>query len=75
MAQYEVKHQTDFIVVPRQDVVLTQSGTEHRVYIKVRSLAALDKIIEQCMNLKEIMSESSKDLYLRECMLEEMKDA
>lgn len=62
MGQYEVKHQTDFIVVPRADVVLTQSGTEHRVYIKVRSLAALDRIIEQCTNI-------------RECMLEEMKDA
>ena len=61
MAQYKVKHQTDFIVVPRQDVVLTQSGTEHRVYIKVRNLEALDKIIAQCMNLKEIMSESSED--------------
>ena len=61
MAQYKVKHQTDFIVVPRQDVVLTQSGTEHRVYIKVRNLEALDKIIAQCTSL-------------RECMLEEMKN-
>lgn len=61
MAQYKVKHQTDFIVVPRADVVLHQSGTDHRVYIKVRSMEALDKIIEQCMNLKKIMSEGDED--------------
>lgn len=56
MGQYEVRHQNDFVVVPRQDVVLTQSGTNHTVYIKVRNVEALDRIIEQCMNLKEIMS-------------------
>lgn len=56
MGQYEVKHQTDFIVVPREDVVLHQSGTDHRVYIKVRSMDALDKIIEQCKDIKWSMT-------------------
>ena len=60
MGQYEVKHQTDFIVVPRADVVLHQSGTDHRVYIKVRSMEALDKIIAQCDNLKRCMLEDEK---------------
>lgn len=57
MGQYNVNHQTDFIVVPRSDVVLHQSGTDHRVYIKVRSLAALDKIIEQCKDIRWAMLE------------------
>lgn len=59
MAQYKVRHQNDFIVVPRQDVVMHQSGTDHRVYIKVRSIEALNNIIEQCMNLKEIMAKEN----------------
>lgn len=61
MAQYEVKHQSDFIVVPRADVVLHQSGTDHRVYIKVRSMEALDKIIEQCNNIRLNMLEGSDE--------------
>lgn len=63
MAQYKVKHQSEFIVVPRADVVLQQSGTDHRVYIKVRSMEALDKIIEQCMNIKENMLKESDDSH------------
>ena len=61
MAQYKVNHQCDIIVVPRQDVILDCSGTDHRVYIKVRSMAALDKIIEQCYTIKREMIDASED--------------
>ena len=52
MGRYEVRNQYDFIIVPRQDVLLDCSGTDHRVYIKVRNMAALDNIIEQCEAIK-----------------------
>ena len=51
--RYGVIHQTEMIIIPRQDVVLDRSGTDHRVYIKVRNEEALDKIIAQCKNIKE----------------------
>ena len=53
--RYGVVHQTEMIIIPRQDVVLDRSGTDHRVYIKVRSEEALDKIIAQCKVIKSEM--------------------
>lgn len=51
--RYGVVHQTEMIIIPRQDIVLDRSGTDHRVYIKVRNEEALDRIIEQCKIIKK----------------------
>lgn len=58
--RYGVVHQTEMIVVPRQDVILDRSGTDHRVYIKVRSLEAVEKIIEQCKVIKNEFKKAEK---------------
>ena len=52
MASYDILHQDDFIIVPRKDVVFHQSGTDHRVYIKVRDMESLNAIIEQCESIR-----------------------
>lgn len=61
MPAHKVNHQIDLIIVPRQDVILDQCGNQHRVYIKVKSLEALNKIIEQCMIIKEDMEGKFND--------------
>lgn len=58
MGRYGVNDQHSFIIVPRQDVLLDCSGTDHRIYIKVRNMAALDKIIEQCEIIKNDFNKS-----------------
>ena len=58
--RYGVVHQTEMIIIPRQDVVLDRSGTDHRVYIKVRSEEALDKIIAQCKIIKAEFKKAEK---------------
>lgn len=59
--RYGVVHQTEMIIIPRQDVILDRSGTDHRVYIKVRNEEALDRIIEQCMNIKAEFKKVEKE--------------
>lgn len=59
MPNYEVAHQCDFIQIPRHDIVKFESGANHIVYIKIRNMEALDKIIEQCLNLKACMEEEN----------------
>ena len=58
--RYGVVHQTEMIIIPRQDVILDRSGTDHRVYIKVRTPEALDKIIEQCKVIKNEFKKAEK---------------
>ena len=60
MGQYRVNDQHNFIVLPRQDVKLDCSGTDHKVYIKVRDVETLDKIIVHCLNIREEMLEESE---------------
>lgn len=58
--RYSVIHQTELIIVPRQDVILDRSGTDHRVYIKVRNEETLDKIIAQCKVIKNEFKKAAK---------------
>lgn len=57
----KVYHQTEMIVIPRQDVILDRSGTDHRVYIKIRNMEVLDKIIEQCKVIKQELKKAGTD--------------
>lgn len=56
MAGYSVNHQKDFIKIPISDVCVHEVDTGW-LYIQPYNLEAVNKIIEQCLDIKAAMTE------------------
>ena len=58
--RYGVVHQTEMIIVPRQDVIMDRIGTDNQVYIKIRSLEDAEKILGQCRVIRDEFKKAEK---------------
>lgn len=63
MGQYKVRHQADTIKIPMHDLLyIREDLTTMNYYIQIDSMDALDRLIEQCRDLKLAMMEEQNGL-------------